>query len=72
MDDVIAAHNVIRSGLGSQPIIWDESLAKLARDEVRKHLIIYRVFEYGTLSIPSVPGLYIFRHLAVGFTRHVA
>jgi uncharacterized protein YkwD len=34
-DDVVAAHNLIRAGLGRPPIVWDDSLAELARNEVR-------------------------------------
>jgi hypothetical protein len=37
-DDLLAAHNLIRAGLGRQPIVWDDSLAQLARDQVKMHL----------------------------------
>ncbi len=37
-DDVVAAHNLIRAGLGRRPIVWDDSLAQLARDKVTMHL----------------------------------
>jgi hypothetical protein len=37
-DDVIDAHNIIRADLGSQPGLWDESLAQLAHAEVMLHL----------------------------------
>jgi uncharacterized protein YkwD len=34
-DDVVAAHNLIRAGLGRPPIIWDGSLAEVARNKVK-------------------------------------
>jgi hypothetical protein len=33
-EDVTAAHNLLRAALGRQPIVWDESLAQLAHDQV--------------------------------------